>query len=103
MKCEKPAIKDSFIMDQSIGEIQKLFQIEGVKNGQVQVKATPYLISLPEEKQIQVLREHLDHLKRDLAKYDLSKGTNPPGPEDVRKTQLQVLVQVVQGLLAKIE
>ena len=103
MENEKQAIEDSFIMDQSISEIQKLFQIEGMKNGQVQVKATPYLISLPEEKQIQVLREHLDHLKRDLAKYDLSNGTNPSRPEDVRKTQIQVLIQVVLGLLAKIK
>ena len=46
-------------MHQSILNTKKLFKIEGLKDGQVNVTATNYLLSLPENKQIEVLKKNL--------------------------------------------
>ena len=82
-------------MFESIDATRKLFHIEGMERGDVQVRATPYLLSLPEEKQIHVLEAHLSALKRDLAQIPAQ-----PSGEKIRKTQIRILIQVIQGLLA---
>lgn len=84
----------------SIETTRKLFMIEGMEKGEVQVKATPYLLSLPEEKQIHVLEEQLSALKRDLEKIiSLSQSASAESVGVVHKTQIQILIQVIQGLL----
>ena len=79
-------------MISSIKESQKLFTIEGVETGQVDVKATDYLLSLPDDKQIEVLTRLLEDLKADFQN----------STEDMNKTQLQLLIEVTEGLLSKI-
>ncbi len=79
-------------MISSIKESQKLFTIEGVETGQVDVKATDYLLSLPDDKQIEVLTRLLENLKADFQN----------STEDMNKTQLQLLIEVTEGLLSKI-
>ncbi len=79
-------------MISSIKESQKLFTIEGVETGQVDVKATDYLLSLPDDKQIEVLTRLLENLKADFTNL----------AEDMNKTQLQLLIEVTEGLLSKI-
>ena len=79
-------------MISSIKESQKLFTIEGVESGQVNVKASDYLLSLPDDKQVEVLTRLLENLKADFTNL----------AEDMNKTQLQLLIEVTEGLLSKI-
>lgn len=79
-------------MISSIKESQKLFTIEGVETGQVDVKASDYLLSLPDDKQVEVLTRLLENLKADFTNL----------AEDMNKTQLQLLIEVTEGLLSKI-
>lgn len=91
------------IMLKSIQETKKLFTIEGMRNGQVDIKTSKYLLSLPEDKQIEVLSNQLENLKEDFDNY-----TNPVSPEsskknkDVDKTQLQILIQIIESMLSQI-
>ena len=90
-------------MLKSIKETGKLFTIEGIQKGQVNIKTSNYLLSLPEEKQVEVLTTHLDNLKNDLAGYESPGSQRPKSPDaDVHKTQLQILIQVIEGLLDQI-
>lgn len=84
-------------MLRSIKETGKLFTIEGVQNGQVNIKTSNHLLSLPEEKQIEVLTAQLKNLKKDFAKYGVNRQD-----DDVDKMQLQILIQVIEGLLDQI-
>ncbi len=90
-------------MFKSIQETKKLFTIEGMQSGQVDLKISKYLLSLSEDKQIEVLTIQLESLKKDLAKC---LGSSTPGlnnqKEDLEKTQLQLLIQVIEGMLSQI-
>ena len=44
-------------MLKSIKETGKLFTIEGIQNGQINIISSKYLLSLPAEKQVEVLTE----------------------------------------------
>jgi len=91
------------IMLKSIKETRKLFTIEGVQGGQVNIKTTKFLLSLPERKQIEVLTSHLKNLKTDYAKYArLGTLASDEKNNDMDKMQLQILIQVIEGLLAQI-
>lgn len=79
-------------MISSIKESQKLFTIEGVESGQVNIKASDYLLSLPDNKQVEMLTRLLENLKADFTNL----------AEDMNKTQLQLLIEVTEGLLSKI-
>ena len=79
-------------MTSSMKESQRLFTLESAKSGQVNVKASDYLLSLPEEKQVEVLTRLLVNLKQDFAE----------SRHDIYKTQLQILIEVTEGLLSKI-
>jgi len=90
-------------MRKSIIETQKLFQIEDLKDGQVNIKTSEYLLSLKEEEQIKVLTAHLSKLKNDLAILEdpaivdsISKG------DEVEKAQLQLLINIIGNLLSQI-
>jgi len=89
------------IMLRSIREAQKLFSIEGMQGGEVNIKTSQYLLSLPKDKQIEVLTEHLENLKRDLARFadPTLKDSNGKG-DDIDKAQLQILIEVTEGLLS---
>jgi hypothetical protein len=90
-------------MLKSIIETNKLFAIEGMKDGKVDIKVSDHLLSLTEEKQIEILTEHLEDLKKDYSKYenpapwDSNRQNN-----DIDKMQLQILIEVIEGLLSKI-
>ncbi len=90
-------------MLRSIQETKKLFTIEGLKSGQVDIKASKHLLSLSEDKQIEVLTNQLEILKKDFAEYDSPglQGSNGQN-DDVDKMQLRILIQVIEGLLAQI-
>ncbi len=79
-------------MISSIKESEKLFTIEGVESGQVNVKASDYLLSLPDDKQAEVLTRLLENLKADFTNL----------ADDMNKTQLQLLIEVTKGLLSSI-
>jgi hypothetical protein len=79
-------------MISSIKESQKLFTIEGVESGQVNVKASDYLLSLPDDKQVEVLTRLLENLEADFTNL----------ADDMNKTQLQLLIEVTKGLLSQI-
>jgi len=90
-------------MRKSIIETQKLFQIEDLKDGQVNIETSEYLLSLKEEEQIKVLTAHLSKLKNDLAILEdpaivdsISKG------DEVEKAQLQLLINIIGNLLSQI-
>ena len=90
-------------MYKSIKETQKLFKIEGVEAGQLNIRNSKYLLSLSEDQQAKVLTEQLARLKADLTRHE----TNPPKDamqkgDDVDKAQLQLLIQVVKNLLSQI-
>jgi len=89
------------IMLRSIRETQKLFSIEGMQGGEVNIRTSQYLLSLPKDKQIEVLTEHLENLKRDFARYadPTLKDSNGKG-DDIDKAQLQILIEVTEGLLS---
>jgi hypothetical protein len=90
-------------MLKSIEETKKLFTIEGIKNGQVNIKTSKHLLSLPDEKQIEVLTTHLKNLKKDSEKYEPPAFEEPNGQsDDTDRMQLQILIQVIEGLLNQI-
>ena len=89
-------------MLKSIQETKKLFTIEGLQRGQVDVKTSKYLLSLSEDKQTEVLTNQLENLKKDFAKYETSGLQESSGLDDVDKMQLQILIQVIEGLLKQI-
>ena len=91
------------IMLRSIRETHKLFSIEGIQDGEVNIETSEYLLSLPKDKQIEVLRKHLEDLKEDLAKYEDPTVQDPNGKDDdIDKAQLQILIDVIEGLLSQI-
>ncbi len=90
-------------MLKSVRETQKLFSIEGIQDGEVNIETSEYLLSLPKDKQIEVLRKHLEDLKEDLAKYEDLIVQDPNGKDDdIDKAQLQILIDVIEGLLSQI-
>ena len=90
-------------MLKSVRETQKLFSIEGIQDGEVNIETSEYLLSLPKDKQIEVLRKHLEDLKEDLAKYEDPTVQDPNGKnDDIDKAQLQILIDVIGGLLSQI-
>jgi hypothetical protein len=90
-------------MYRSIQEIQKLFIIEGVEGGQVNVKTSEYLLSLPEDQQIEILTDHLENLKKDLARHEKLISQRPNEEEDdLNKAQFQILIQVTETLLSQV-
>ncbi len=90
-------------MLKSVRETQKLFSIEGIQDGEVNIETSEYLLSLPKDKQIEVLRKHLKDLKEDLAKYEDPTVQDPNGKDDdIDKAQLQILIDVIEGLLSQI-
>ena len=86
----------------SIAETKKLFTVEGVAEGKVNVVVSKYLLSLPENKQRDVLTEHLERLTIDLARWERKPTASPSQEEKISKTQLQLMIQVIRGLLAEI-
>jgi len=90
-------------MLKSVRETQKLFSIEGIQDGEVNIETSEYLLSLPKDKQTEVLRKHLEYLKEDLAKYEDPIVQDPNGKDDdIDKAQLQILIDVIGGLLSQI-
>lgn len=90
-------------MLKSILKTRKLFTIEGLGQGQLDVQASEYLLSLPEDEQIEVLTGHLNDLKTDLVQGEKPESPNSNGKnDDLDKAQLQVLIQVIEGLLSRI-
>jgi len=90
-------------MLKSIMETKKLFTIEGIRDGKIDIKTSDHLLSLPEEKQIEVLTTHLENLKKDFAKYENpASGGSIRKDNDIDKTQLQILIQIIEGLLSQI-
>jgi hypothetical protein len=90
-------------MRKSIIETQKLFQIEDLKDGQVNIKTSEYLLSLKEKEQIEVLTAHLSKLKNDLVKIEDPAIVDSTGKGDeVEKAQLQLLINIIGNLLSQI-
>ena len=90
-------------MLRSIRETQKLFSIEGMQGGEVNIRTSQYLLSLPKDKQIEVLTEHLENLKRDLARFaDPTLKDSNGENNNIDKAQLQILIEVTEGLLSQI-
>ena len=90
-------------MLKSIRETRKLFSIEGMQNGQVIIKTSQYLLSLSKDKQIEVLTDHLENLKEDLARYEDSALQDSNGKDDnIDKAQVQILIEVIEGMLSQI-
>ena len=90
-------------MLKSIIEIRKLFAVEGLENGQVNVRTSEYLLSLPDHQQAKVLTGHLDNLREDLKKLNALSHDRPlEKADEVQRTQLQILIQIVEGLLSQI-
>ena len=90
-------------MLKSIEATKKLFTIEGMKNGQVDLKISKQLLSLSEDKQFEVLSKQLDALKKDFENYESSASTDSNNQKKpIDKMQLEVLIQVVEGMLSQI-
>jgi len=90
-------------MLKSVSETRKLFSIEGMQNGQVSIKTSQYLLSLSKDKQIEVLTDHFENLKEDLARYEDSALQDSNGKDDnIDKAQLQILIEVIEGMLSQI-
>ena len=90
-------------MYKSIKETQRLFKIEGLEGGQVNIRNSKYLLSLSQEDQIKVLTEQLARLKEDLARHEtISPENKKEKNDDVDEAQLQLLIQVVENLLSQI-
>lgn len=91
-------------MFKSIRETRKLFTVEGLaQGGQVNIKTSKYLLSLPREKQAEVLSAHLAHLKKDLAAIeDLIANATVGEGGHVNRAQLQLLIQITRGLLEQV-
>ena len=90
-------------MLRSVRETQKLFRIESVKGGRIDIKTSEHLLSLPQNKQFEVLTAQLENLKKDLARYEnpAFNSTNRKDDE-VDQTQLKLLIQVIESLLTQI-
>jgi hypothetical protein len=87
----------------SIEETKKLFTVEGIAQGKANVVVSKYLLSLPENKQREVLAEHLDRLAIDLARYERAEPAAVRSQQDeISKTQLRLMIQVIEGLLAQV-
>lgn len=90
-------------MLKSIREAQKLFSIEGVQDGRVNIRTSQYLLSLPKDRQIEVLTDHLENLKQDLADYeDLTLQDSNGKDDNIDKAQLHILIEVTEGLLSQL-
>jgi hypothetical protein len=90
-------------MYKSIEETRNLFKIEGLEGGQVNISTSKYLLSLSEEEQVMVLANQLERLKEDLARHEaLPSHDSAQEGDDVDKTQLQLLIQVIENLLSQI-
>ncbi len=90
-------------MYKSIKETQKLFKIEGLEGAQVNITTSKSLLALSEEEQVKVLANQLERLKEDLARHEALPSYDPDqDSEDVDKTQLQLLIQVIENLLSQI-
>ncbi len=90
-------------MFKSIQETKKLFTIEGMQSGQIDIKTSKDLLSLSEDKQIEALTIQLENLKKDFAKcQDSSASSSISQTEDVEKMQLQLLIQVIEGMISKV-
>jgi hypothetical protein len=90
-------------MLKSVKETRKLFHIEGLHDGQVNIKTSRDLLSLPENKQVEVLNAHLENLRKDLARYQNLKKAGPYFRDnDIDRVQIQLLIEVIEGLLAQV-
>ena len=90
-------------MLKSVSETKKLFTLQDIWSGKVNVELSGYLLSLTEDKQRAVLTEHLDNLKKDLSEYEGVGPFRSDSAEDqTNKVQLQITIQVIEGLLAQI-
>ena len=90
-------------MLRSVRETQKLFRIESVNGGWIDIKTSEHLLSLPQNKQFEVLTGQLENLKQDLARYEDPAFNGPNRKYDeVNQTQLKLLIQVIKGLLNQI-
>ena len=60
-------------------------------------------MSLSEEEQVKVLANQLERLKEDLARHEaIPSHDSAQDSDDVDKTQLQLLIQVIENLLSQI-
>jgi hypothetical protein len=90
-------------MLKSINDAQKLFRLQRLAGGKVDVEATPYLLSLSERKQREVLRSQLALLQKDISKIkNMSIEPALKNKTEIEQAQLQLLIQVVEGLLHQI-
>ena len=90
-------------MLKSIKDSQKLFRLQRLAGGQVDVEATPYLLSLSDDKQREVLRSQLGLLKQDISKTEnMSIEPALKNKMEIELAQLRLLIQVVEGLLHQI-
>jgi len=88
-------------MLKSIENTSKLFKIEGLEEGRVDIESTQYLLSLSENKQIEVLESQLADLKNDLERYE-EPQVAAENEDDIHKAQLLLLIQVIESLLSQI-
>jgi len=87
----------------SIRETQKLFIIKGIEGGQVDIEISKHLLSLPENKQIEVLTNRLEDLRKDLVRHEEPGFKDSNGKDDdIDKAQLQILIEVIEGLLSRV-
>lgn len=90
-------------MLKSINGTQKLFRLQRLAGGQVDVEATPYLLSLSDDKQREVLRSQLALLQQDISKTEnMSIEPALKNKTEIEQAQLRLLIQVVEGLLHQI-
>ncbi len=90
-------------MEVSAKATQRLFRVEGLAGGKLQVETTTYLLSLPQHQQKEVLTEHLENLRKDYAKYERPPGGYGQGKDfAVNKAQLELLIQVTESLLSQV-
>lgn len=90
-------------MLKSIKDTQKLFRLQRLAGGQVDVEATPYLLSLSDDKQREVLRSQLALLQQDISKTEnMSIEPALKNKLEIEQAQLRLLIQVVEGLLHQI-
>lgn len=87
----------------SIKETQKLFRIEGLEGGQVNIRTSKYLLSLSEQEQAAVLKKQLGRLKEDLDNLEaLTTDGLAQASDELDRTQLQLLIQVTENLITQI-
>ena len=88
-------------MLRSILETQKLFRIEGVEAGRVNIEISQYLLALSENKQKNVLSSNLKNLKKDLERYERAVQDLRDKNNDLNTVQLKVLMHIIEGLLCQ--